>query len=102
MSHGQVVRAVEHTAISVATAVNHVAVALSSRNEHARTVEFLGDERLRSLRTEVAQEHNQCIAASLLHLVESFQHVLLVLNSGLALVKFAFIGFYNILTSFDR
>ena len=54
VTHGEVVAAVEHTAISVATTVDHVTVALSGRDEHAGTMELLGDECLGGLRSEVA------------------------------------------------
>jgi len=87
MAHTQVIGAVEHAAVRVAAAVDHVAVALGSRHEHARTVEVLRDQGLRGLRTEVAQEHGQRIAARFLDLSDGLEHILLVLNGGLGLVN---------------
>lgn len=99
MTHGKVVAAVEHTTISVATAVDHVAVALSGRDEHARTMEFFGDERLGRLRSEVAKEHDEGVAACLAYLFDGFEHVLLVLYCCLAVIYLALISLHDVLAT---
>ena len=99
VTHGEVVAAVEHTAIGVATAVDHVAVALSGRDEHARAMELLGDERLGGLRTEVAKEHDEGVAASLAHLFDGLEHILLILYCSLAVIYLALISFHDVLAT---
>ena len=102
VAHAEVIRAVEHSAVCVATAVDHVAVALSGSHKHAWSVEFLGDERLWSLRSEVAEEHHESVASCCSHLVESLEHVGIVLNGCLAIEDFTFIFFYDILATLSR
>ncbi len=99
MTHGEVVAAVEHTAISVAAAVDHVAVALSGRDEHAGAMELLGDECLGGLRSKVAKEHDEGVAASLAHFLDSLEHILLVLYCGLAVIYLALISLHDILAT---
>ena len=57
MTHTKVVRAVQNATVSVASAVDHVAVAFSSCNVHYRAVELLSDQGFGSFGTEVAEEH---------------------------------------------
>ena len=92
MTHAQVIGAVEHAAVSVAAAVDHITVALGSRHEHARAVEVLGDQSFRSFRTEVAQEHGQRVAASLVHFGHGLEHVLFVFDGGLRFVDLKTLG----------
>ena len=86
MAHTQVVGAVEHSTVGVAPAINKVAVPLGGGGVHAGAAEVLGDECLRGLRAEVAQEHHQGVAACGLHIGHRFQHILLVLHGDGALV----------------
>ena len=99
MAHAEVVRAVEHTAISVATTVDHVAVAFSSSNKHARTVEVLCNKSFGSLRTEVAEEHYESVASSFFHFCHCLEHIFLILDSCLTVKEFAFVGFHDVLTT---
>jgi len=87
VAHSEVVGAVQHTAVCVATAVDHVAVAFSSSNEHYRAVKILSDQSLGSLGTEVAEEYNESVALSLLYVLDSLQHVKFILNSYGTLIE---------------
>ena len=102
MAHAEVVRAVEHTAVSVATTIDHVAVTLCSCNKHTRTIEVLCNQSLRSLRTEVTEEYNQSVAALLFHFAQSLEHIFLVLNCSLAVEDFTLVLFYDVLTALSR
>ena len=82
----QVVGAVEHPAIGVATAVDQVAVALGSRHKHTGAVKVLGDEGFGGFGTKVAQKDRQSVAASPLHFLYSLEHILFIFHSGLGLV----------------
>ena len=99
VAHAEVVRAVEHTAISVATAIDHVAVAFCSCNKHARTIEVLCDKGFWSLRTEVAKEYNESVAASLFHFSYSLEHVFLVFYCSLAVKKLTLVSLHDILAT---
>ena len=63
VAHAEVVRAVEHTAISVTTTIDHVAITFCCCNKHHRTIEVLCNQSLWGLRTEVAEENNQGVTA---------------------------------------
>ena len=80
MAHTQIVAAVEHAAERVSAAVNQVAVAFRRRDVHDRSVEMLRDKRFRRFRTEVAEEHDEGVAAVRLRFVDSLQHVLFVFD----------------------
>ena len=92
MAHAEVVGAVEHAAVGVAAAVDEVAVTLGGGNEHAGAVEVLGNQRLGRLGAEVAEEDNQRVDAGGLHVVDSLEHVGLVLNGDGALIDVAAAG----------
>ena len=63
LAHAEIVGAVEHAAVGVTAAVDHVSVALGGGDVHAGAVEFLRDKRFGRFGTEVAEEHNQRVAA---------------------------------------
>ena len=81
--HAQVIGAVQHATVSIATAVDHVAVALGGSNKHAGTVKVLGNQGFGGFGTEVAQENDSSIALGGLQLCYSLQHVLFVFHRGL-------------------
>ena len=82
VAHTQVVGAVQHTAVCVAAAIDHVSVAFSSSHEHHGTVEVTGDQGFRGFRAEVAQEHAGSVAAGGVELFHSLEHVFFILNGG--------------------
>ena len=85
MPHAEVVGAVQHTAVRVAAAVDHVAVAFGSSHEHHGAVELFGDQGLGRFGTEVAQEDASGVAAGGVQLIHRLEHVQLVLDRGLDL-----------------
>ena len=80
VAHSEVIRAVQHTAVSIATSVDHIAVTLGSSYEHNRAVEVLCNKSLRSLGTEVTEEYYECVALCLLNIIYGLEHIKLVLN----------------------
>ena len=92
VAHTQVIRTVQHAAVGVAAAVDHVAVTLGSRHVHDGAVEVFGDEGLRRLGTEVAQEHRQGVAARGLDLLDSLEHIGLVFHRDAALIRLKAFG----------
>ena len=92
MAHTQVIRTVQHAAVGVAAAVDHIAVTLGSRHVHDGAVEVFGDEGLRRLGTEVAQEHRQGVAARGLDLLDSLEHIGLVFHRDAALIRLKAFG----------
>ena len=92
MAHAKVVGAVQHTAVSVAAAVDHIAVALGRRHKHAGAVEVLSDQRFGRFGTEVTEEYGQGIAAGSGDFGHSLLHILLVLDGDLALVEIGALG----------
>ena len=101
-AHAQIIGAVQHAAVGVATTVDHVAVALGSGHKHAGAVEIFGDERLGSLGSEVAKEHHEGVATGLFHLGHGLEHVLLVLHGGGTIEEFALIGLHDVLAALGR
>ena len=87
MAHAEVVGAVQHTAVGIAAAVDHIAVTLGGGHEHAGAVEELGNQGFGGLRAEVAQKDGQRVAAGLGDLGNGLLHVMLVFHGGLALVE---------------
>ena len=87
MTHAQIVRAVQHAAVSVAAPVDHIAVALSGSNIHHGTMELLHQQGLGGLGTEVAQEHHQSVHAVGADISQRSQSVLLVLHGNGALIN---------------
>ncbi|CCX38075.1 unknown [Clostridium sp. CAG:1013] len=87
-AQAQVVRAVQHAAVSVATAVDQVAVAFGSSHEHAGTVKVLGNEGLGGLGAKVAQEHGEGVAASSGNFLNGLEHIFLIFHGGLSFVNF--------------
>ena len=102
MTHTEVVRAVEHTAVCITTTIDHIAVTFSSCYEHNRTVEVLCNQSFRGLRTEVTKEYNQGVAALLLYFGHSLEHIFLVLNCSLTVENLTFVLFYDVLTALSR
>ena len=93
VAHAQVIGAVEHAAVGVAAAVDHVAVALGSGDAHGGAVELLDKQGLGGLGAEVAQEDHQGVDAVGLHVGDGGGGVLLVLNGDGALIQpFAVLG----------
>lgn len=81
MAQAEVVRAVEHAAVGIAAAVDEVLAGLfRSGHVHDRAVELAGNQGLRRLRAEVAEEDDEGIAAGVLGFLDGGQHVLLVLD----------------------
>ena len=91
MTHSEVVRAVEHTAVSVASAVDHVSVAFCGSHEHTRTVKFLCDESFGGLGTEVSEEYHESVAALSVHVGDSLEHIRFVLHGNGTLIKVALV-----------
>ena len=90
VAQAEVVGAVEHAAVSIAAAVDEVLARLFSCGHiHDRAVELARDQRLRRLRTEVAEEDDEGIAAGVLCFFDSGQHVLLVLDGLLHFIEVA-------------
>ncbi len=86
MAHTQVVRAVQHTAVGVSTAVDQVAVALGGSHIHTGAVKVSGNQCFRRLRAEIAQENHQGVAAGLFHIRNCRKHILFIFHRGLALI----------------
>ena len=95
VAHAQIVGAVQHAAVRVAAAVDHISVALGRRHEHARAVKVGGDQRFRRFRAKVAKEDHQRAAAVRLHVGHGGKHVLLVFHRHRALVQLARIRLHN-------
>ena len=93
LAHAQVVGAVQHAAVGVASAVDEVAVSLGGGHEHAGAVKVLGDQGLRGLGAEVAEEDHQGVAAGGLHVLDGFQHIQLIFDGdGAGIDAFAELG----------
>ena len=92
MPHPQVIGAVQHSAVGVAPSVDQVPVPLGGGHKHAGAVKIPGNQRLRRLGAEVAQEHHQGVAAMGFHVLHGFQHSLLVFHRDRALVQLAGTG----------
>ena len=88
----QVIGAVEHAAVGVATAIVEVAVSLGGGHIHHRAVKPLADEGLRGLGAEVAQKHHQSVDPGPLHVVHGGPGVQLGLHSDGALIHALPIG----------
>ncbi len=90
VAQAEVIGAVEHAAVSIATAVDEVLARLfGSGHIHDRAVEFACDQRFRRLRAEVSEEDDEGIAASVLGFFDRCQHVALVLDRLLHFVEVA-------------
>ena len=85
-TQAQVIGTVEHAAVGVSPAVDQVSVPFGGGHKHAGTVKILGDQGLRGLRTKVAQEYGQGVAARSLHFFHCLEHVLLIFHGGLGFV----------------
>ena len=92
MAHTEIVGAVQHTAVRISAAIDHIAVALGCRYEHAGAVKVLGNQRFGRFGAEVAEEYGQRVAACGGDFGHGFLHVVLVLDSGLALVQVSALG----------
>ena len=86
VAHPQIVGAVEHPAVGVAPAVDHVAVALGGGHKHTGAVKVFGDEGLRRFGAEVAQKNRQRIAAGGTGIRNGIQHILFVFHGDRAFV----------------
>ena len=85
VAHAQVVGAVQHSAVGVAAAVDHVAVAFRRGHEHHGAVEVLRHQGFRRFRTEVSEEHAGSVALVGLQLFNSLQHIIFIFHRGLDL-----------------
>ncbi len=76
-----VVGCAEQSAIGVAAAIDQVFAAIfRGRHEHDRAGKSLGQQRRGPFRAEIAQVDRQRVDAFLLHLVQGFEHILLILD----------------------
>ena len=96
MAHTEVIRAVQHAAVSVAAAVDEIAVALGGCDEHARAVKILGDERFGGLGAEVAEEDDEGIAVRGLDVGDGPEQVGFVLDGDGTFVHAALAGFGDV------
>ena len=87
VAHAQVIGAVEHAAVGVAAAIDHVAIALGGGHVHGGAVELLAQQGLGGLGAEVAQEDHQGVDAVGLHVLQGLEGVQLVLHGDGALVE---------------
>ena len=87
VAHPQVVGAVQHTAESVATAVDQVAVALCRGDDHGRAVELLDEQGFGGLGAKVAQEHHQGVDPVGADIGDGVGGVLLVLHGDGTLIQ---------------
>ena len=101
MAHTKVVRAVEHTAISITAAVDQVSVTFCGCNKHHRAVKFFCKKRLRSLRTKVSEEHDKGIAAGCFYISNGIKHILFIFNGDFALINAFAISLYNCFSASD-
>ena len=92
MAHTQVIGAVEDAAVSVAPAVDQVAVAFGGSHIHDGAVELLAQDGLGGLGAEVAQEHHQGVDAVGLHVLQGLEGVSLVLHGDGALIEALAVG----------
>ena len=99
MTHAEVIGAVQHTAVCVAAAVDHIAVAFSCSSVHDRTVKLLCNQSFRCFRTEVAEEDNKSIAVGSLNVFNCSQSIFFVFYCDRALIKIFTISCYNILAA---
>ena len=99
MTHFQVVGAVQHTAVSIATSVDHIAITLCCGYIHAWSVKSLSDQSLWSLWSEVSKENNKCITLSFVYILECLLHVFLILNSYWTFIKLTFVSVHDSCTS---
>ena len=99
VAHTQVIGAVEHTAVSVAAAVNHIAVTLGSGNAHGRTMELLDQQGLGGLGAKVAQEHHQGIDTVGTDIGNGSGGILLIFNGDGAFIQALAVGSHNILAA---
>ena len=89
---GEIVRAVEHSAVRIAASVDEVVLRfLRRRDKHTRPVEILRDLRLWRFWPEVAEEDDERIAFCRLYFVEGGEHILFVLHCRLRFVDVAFV-----------
>ena len=100
-AHAQVVRAVQHAAVGIASAVDKVTVALGGGNKHAGTFKILGDKCLGSFGAEVTQENDKRVATGSLDVGHGGEHILFVFNGDGAFVKLAGVGVYDGLAAAD-
>ena len=106
LTQRQCLAGIQHTAVSITTAVDEVVLGLfSSSAEHGGSLEPVSNHGLRNLRTEVAQIYTKGVATSLLHISKSLLSVNLTLNDtdrtliDAFLAKFLFILGDNGLTT---
>ena len=96
MPHPQIVGAVQHTAVRVPPAVDHVAVALGGSHIHHWALELLTQQGLRGLGAKIAQKHHQGVDAVGAHILQRRQRIFLVLHRHGALVDVLSIGRHDL------
>ena len=102
LPHAQIVRAVQHTTISIATAIDQITITFCCCHKHARSVEAFCNQCLRCFRAKVAKEYNKCIDACLPDIVHSCNHILFIFHGDFAFINITIICFYDVLSSCDR
>ena len=73
----------------IAAATDEVAIALGSRDEHARTVEVFCNQGLRRLRAEIAKKDDKRIAGSRVDIGNGCEHVSLIFDRDGAFIDAA-------------
>ena len=99
VAHTQVVGAVQHAAVGVAPAVDHVAVTLGGGDAHGGAVELLHQQGLGGLGAEVAQEDHQGVDAMGLHVGDGGGGVQLVFHGDGAFVQALTVGGHDVLAA---
>ena len=87
VAHPQVVGAVQHAAVGVAAAVDHIAVTLGSRHVHHGAVEILGQQGFGGFGAKVAQEHRQGVAARGAQVGHGLFHIAFVFHRDGAFIQ---------------
>ena len=83
VAKGNIVAGVQHTAVCISASVHQILLALLCRRaEHLRSVKMLCEKGLGDLRSEVAEENTQCIAACFFDILQRIHHIDFALNDG--------------------
>lgn len=87
MTHTEVIRAIEHTAVGITAAADEVAVTLGGRHVHDGTVKLLAEKGFGSLGAEVSEVDHQRITAGSLHIGKRLKDIVFVFHDGIAFVE---------------
>jgi len=102
MTHLQVVGAVQHTTVSITSAINHISVTFCCCHIHTRSVKFFCNQCFRSFRSKVSKKNNQGIALSFVYIFQCLFHIFFVFNSYRTFIKFSFVSVLDCCTSLLR